>query len=237
MNYPGVLLCFSLYLLSPADGAAQTLSARLKAESPSALANAAQEKGNAVRGAVLFPQQKFACVNCHASGAKNLLGPDLTRLGDKTTDESLVVSLLFPSRVIRQGFESVTVVTRAGKTFTGRVVQENKDAITLRDTSPRRLLITLKRSEVDELIINKKSAMPDNLMDQLEDRQQFLDLVKYLMTLRDSGSEPSQLTPLAGGGKLTPQHQGLLILDQYLCTNCHQNDLVKTAIPPGRHRI
>ena len=113
----------------------QSLSEILKSEKTLSLAVAARERGSAVRGAVLFPLQKFGCSNCHVPGNDNLLGPDLTRLGEPTTDTHLVESLLQPSKVIRKGFETVTVVTVSGKSLTGRIIEQSPEKLVLRATS------------------------------------------------------------------------------------------------------
>ena len=44
------------------------------------------------------------------------LGPDLAKAGKEATDVYLVESVLLPSKVIKKGFETVTITTKAGKT-------------------------------------------------------------------------------------------------------------------------
>ena len=83
--------------------AAQTLSESLIQEGAAPLAVAAREQGDAVRGAILFSQQKLNCVKCHQSGAADLLGPDLNLLDQSATDSYIVESLLMPSKVIKKG--------------------------------------------------------------------------------------------------------------------------------------
>ena len=227
----GILCCLIFGIVD--RGEAQSLSTILKQESPDALAKSALEKGNAVRGAILFPQQKLTCTHCHAPGGQDLLGPDLTRLDKQVTDIALVESLLNPSKILRQGFETVTILTVDGKTVTGRILHKQPQQITLRDTSPQRKKITISTAQIEELVINKTSAMPEKLMDQLENRQQFLDLVRYLMTLRDTASQQVPLPEkrIVGGKKLSEDLQGLLLLDSHHCTTCHQNDLNPSSIP------
>ena len=64
-----------------------SLTERLKSESLAKLAEDARTKGNPIRGAILFPQQKLGCANCHVVGNDALLGPDLTRHEEKLPDE------------------------------------------------------------------------------------------------------------------------------------------------------
>ncbi|MAG93150.1 MAG: hypothetical protein CMJ48_05310 [Planctomycetaceae bacterium] len=214
---------------------AQTLSATLRAEGAASLAKAALEKGDAVRGAILFPQQKPGCANCHSTGPQNLLGPDLTRMGDEATPAYLVEAMLYPSKVIKKGFESSTVATVAGKVHSGRIVEQTPDKLVLRDSSPERPLIVLARDEIDEIAAIKTSAMPDDLVDQLANRQQFLDLLKYMMELKAAG--PTLETTLAhapGGGALDEPLQGLVLMGDFNCLACHEHDSAKTPVPPKR---
>ena len=201
---------------------AQSLSEQLNAESSAALASAAREKGDAARGAVLFPQQKIGCANCHGVGNDGLLGPDLTRLGPEATDVYLVEALLQPSKVIRKNFETVTVLTLAGQSIAGRVLEQNSERIVLRESIGDRRLITLARSDIDEIVPSNTSGMPDKLMDQLKDRQEFLDLVRYTMEISASGA--GAIVPSVhhrGGGVIRQELQGLVLLSEFNCTACH----------------
>ena len=199
----------------------QSLSEILKSEKTLSLAVAARERGSAVRGAVLFPLQKFGCSNCHVPGNDNLLGPDLTRLGEPTTDTHLVESLLQPSKVIRKGFETVTVVTVSGKSLTGRIIEQSPEKLVLRETSADRKLVTLNKSNIDQVVPNKVSSMPANLIDQLKDRGQFLDLVRYVMEISSAGTVRVQRVHAQGGGKVSEELQGLVLLNEFNCAACH----------------
>ncbi|MBC8355665.1 MAG: c-type cytochrome [Planctomycetes bacterium] len=213
---------------------AQSLSAELKAEAVTSLATAARQRGSAVRGAILFPQQKLGCTNCHAPGGKDLLGPDLTRMGDEATDAYLVEAMLYPSKVIKNGFESVTITTSAGKIHTGRVVAQSADTLELRDSSPDRRLIELARSDIDEMVPSKKSTMPDGFVDQLASRQEFLDLLRYMMEIKAAGPRPTPTTPVRSAGTriLSEELLGLVLLDEFQCAACHRDVLPKSKIPP-----
>ncbi|MFP6762403.1 MAG: hypothetical protein VB858_02255, partial [Planctomycetaceae bacterium] len=208
----------------------QSLSERLKAEPAAALAAAARQQGQAVRGAILFPQQKLGCTGCHAPGNEKLLGPDLTRLGQATTDVSLVEALLEPSRTIRKGFETVTIVTTAGKSVTGRILEQNPQTIVLRDTSPARRRIPLPRSDIEDMLPVKTSSMPDRLVDTLRDRQEFLDLVRYLMEIASTGSNRPPVDA-RNGETISQELQGYVLLKELHCGACHTNDVARTDIP------
>src|SRR5438094_57068 len=117
---------FALLMVAPSMQAAQppSLQAELAKERPAELAKAAREHGNAGRGALIFFQPALTCAKCHDAAGGTLLGPDLSRGGKDVTAEHLVESVLFPSKVIKKGYETVTVTTTDGRTITGLVAAE-----------------------------------------------------------------------------------------------------------------
>ena len=215
---------------SPAKSPSPTISQRLKAESAEALAADAREKGSAVRGAILFTQQKLACTRCHVAGAANPVGPDLNQLPRDTTGLALVESLLEPSKSIKKGFNSSSIVTTAGKIITGRIVEDRPERIIVQTSSGNLDRVTLARTEIDEIVPSDVSTMPDSLMDQLSSREQFLDLVRYLMEL--AAADKGHATPkLAMGGKsIDAELQGIVLLKDFNCAACHNDDVTGTQL-------
>jgi putative heme-binding domain-containing protein len=221
---------------------AVALEADLKSEPAESLSAAARKDGDAARGAILFHQPHTTCTKCHAvDGTSNGLGPDLTALPRETTDAQLVESLLQPSKFIRKGFELMTMATSDGRTITGLVVESNDQRIVLRDPAQPAQTITIARGDIVQQSAGNISAMPAGLVNQLSSRQQFLDLVRYLIELRDGGRAAA--TALAPPPALVAlqipeyeshiDHAGLLhglndaaftrgkaIYDR-LCANCH----------------
>ena len=228
--------------LSP-HARAQGLEAQLHAESASELAAAARASGDAQRGAVLFFQQQSACSKCHSVGNSkpNSLGPDLAKLGKEITDVELVESVLLPSKSIRKGFESVTVVTVDGKSLSALLVERTPDRIVVRDVQRGGEQTTVATADIEEVTVNATSIMPTGQMNQLNSRQQFLDLVRYLIEIRDGGaSRALELQPPASLLTFTvPEyeqhldHAGLIsewntdalargeAIYQRVCANCH----------------
>ena len=94
------LLFAVLILIGHSAARAQLPDADLQQVSARELAAAARELGDAARGAVVFFQPHMACSKCHAvvKAVASSLGPDLTTLGKEATDESLVESVLLPSK-------------------------------------------------------------------------------------------------------------------------------------------
>lgn len=222
---------------------AQSLDEELRRVPATELVALAKSEGDAVRGAVVFFQPFMACSKCHSvgTGRQNGLGPDLTTLGPTTTDEHLVESVLLPSKVIRKGFESVTVVTDDGKTVTALLVERSPDKVVLRDVARSGESTTIPLGRVEDLKINATSIMPAGQTNQLTSRRQFLDLLRYLMEIRDGGAtRAAQLQPPAALLTFTvPEyekhldHAGLIgtwndgafrrgeAIYQRVCANCH----------------
>ena len=160
------------------------LEKELLSENAVQLAELAMSRGNAARGKTLFYKSAAACFACHDPPAGTpRLGPDLTKLQTKMSDEDLVNSLLHPSQKIDKEFSQVTVLTTAGKTITGVRVSQNDDQVVLRNLA-QPTPITIAADEIEEVIESKVSLMPANLVRLLKDRQEFNDLMRYILQVR-----------------------------------------------------
>ncbi|MCU0879470.1 MAG: heme-binding protein, partial [Pirellulaceae bacterium] len=170
---------------------AQDLERQLASEPAATLARAAREEGDARRGAILFHQPHLACAKCHVEAEPaQRLGPDLAGPADEArriSDELLVEAILSPSKVIRPGFETIVVSTTDGESIQGLLVEDRADSLVLRDVGQAGKLITLSKKQIDRRQISAVSLMPAGQANQLTSRQQFLDLVKYLIEIRDGG--------------------------------------------------
>lgn len=218
------------------------LEGRLKSQGAAALAVAARAEGDAARGSIVFHQPHTTCTKCHAvDGSPSGLGPDLTSLPKETTDTQLVESLLEPSKAILKGFELVTVVTGDGRTITGLIVESSGQRIVLRDPVQSAQAIAIGRGDIERQSASSTSAMPTGLVNQLASRQQFLDLVRYLIELRDGGraAAATLAPPPALIALQIPEyeahvdHAGILrdvnaaafergkVIYERLCANCH----------------
>jgi putative heme-binding domain-containing protein len=248
------LACSLLALASTADlpPAPPTLEQQLAAETPTTLGQAARATGDARRGALIFHQPSLACASCHVSeGSAKTLGPDLAKLGKEETDAHLVESILAPSKVIRKGYETVTIVKESGETLTGLLDSEDAQTITLRDPSRDGQPLAIRRKEVEERKIGDVSLMPAGLVNQLAGRGAFLDLVRYLIEVADGGPErarqlrpsASELAPALPDYERDLDHAGLIAglgPESYergqkiylrVCANCHGTKTQVGSLP------
>ena len=177
----------------------QQLEQELLGESPAALAAEARQLGDPTRGAIVFHQQTLLCTKCHSTGepgAEKPLGPDLarpdpSRSADAKRPETyatfLVESVLAPSKFIREGYEPLVLVLADGRSVTGLVNEERSDSLSLRDAGQDGKQILVRKDEIDERSTSKQSIMPTGLANQLPSRQQFLDLIAYLVEIAAHG--------------------------------------------------
>src|SRR5271156_5944279 len=177
-------------LVSGADGvpAAGMIEPQLRGEDPAALAGEARRLGDIRRGALVFYQPALTCARCHVTegaGAAAPLGPDLSAIGKNVPDVELVESILDPSKVIKKGYETNTIVTDDGRTVTGLLLEERADAVVLRDPRQDGKAITIAKGRIEQRSNRGPSLMPAGLMNALTSRQQFLDLVRYLMEIAE----------------------------------------------------
>jgi quinoprotein glucose dehydrogenase len=136
------------------------------------------EGGDAARGRQLFWVRVHAsCHQCHRIGQEGgTAGPALTGIGGRQSREYLLESLLFPSKVIAPGYESVAVLLESGAIETGRVLRESDTELVLHGPDGREKVLA-------KAAIRKArrglSAMPDDL-GRLLTRRELRDLVEYL---------------------------------------------------------
>lgn len=189
-------LLLSLVAGAPAAEPPRTLHETLAKESVAALAQAARARGEAARGAVLFFQPFLTCAKCHDGEHGTQLGPDLAKIGREATAEYLIESMLFPSKVNRKGYEPVSVIAKDGRRYTGIVASDADGVVTLIDPAAAGKRVALRATEIEERSVSTQSLMPDGLINLLSDRQQFLDLAKYLIEIAEQGpSRAKELRP------------------------------------------
>ena len=182
-----LVLCLVLLpRLAHAQATPEALQVRLLQEPVSELAKAARERGDAGRGAVLFFQPFLACSRCHDAETGTQLGPDIAKAGEEATAEYLIESVLAPSKAIKRGYEPITVAITDGRVVTGLVVAEKNGTLELIDPAGgKRVLVPV--GDIEQRSIGAKSLMPEGLVNALTDRQQFLDLAKYLIEIAEGG--------------------------------------------------
>ncbi|WP_197168258.1 c-type cytochrome [Neorhodopirellula pilleata] len=162
------------------------------------------------------------------------MAPDLSRLDDKITDASLVESILEPSKAISEGYETLSVLTVDGRVFNGLVASQDDNLLVLRDSQDIDKLHAIPRVDVDESSPVKVSIMPGGLADQLTGRQQFLDLLRYVIDLKERGPANEMVRSHSSAiRELTAEMKGLILIRERNCTACHGSSSI-SALPAAR---
>ncbi|MFO0866107.1 MAG: hypothetical protein U0744_15915 [Gemmataceae bacterium] len=138
---------------------------------------AAEKANRAVLGRAVF--ERSACVKCHTSAtATTPLAPSLKGIAAQKADY-LIESILFPSKIIKTGFETEVLITKAGQSHSGLVKEEGNNFRVLNLDKD----VVVPKSEVEERTKQKLSIMPEGQEAQMS-RREFVDLILYLSTLK-----------------------------------------------------
>ena len=237
----------------------QLLEVQLKSEPLESLAKMARQNGDASRGALLFFKRELNCAKCHlAKDGVSQLGPELEKLGEQLKNQTdsqqvqhIIESLLKPSAKIREGYQTISLTDLEGKQLNQLLVKETDSAITYRDLDTAKTM-TVKKDDLDDWKKSTVSVMPEGLVNQLQSKTQFYDLVKYIAEITKGGPERAvQLRPI--GISLEPEplpeyearidHAGMLRslnqqsvqrgkkIYQLNCQSCHGNATEVGSMP------
>jgi len=136
--------------------------------------------GNADRGKALFTSA--GCVKCHTVDAhEEPKGPFLGDAGSKLDLKYICESITKPSAKIAQGFQTEHLVTTEGADYTGFLVKQSTDEVTIRDAAGK--LTTIAKSKIKSRTPLATSIMPEGLVDGMP-LDDFSSLLTYLQSLK-----------------------------------------------------
>lgn len=147
---------------------------------------AIEHPGDAQHGYKLFrlPSGPM-CIRCHTVfGEGAQVGPDLSDVAAKYGRDELLQSILAPSQRIAEGYNSIAFELTNGLVTFGQIKRETADTIEIYDTNGE--LKKLEKSDVESRTTSKTSVMPEGLA-ALMSKEDFADLVAYVLTLRGAG--------------------------------------------------
>ncbi len=131
-------------------------------------------KRNLRRGREVFARHCLACHRLKKEG--HAVGPDLAGV-IKKPDEAILLEFLNPSATIEPAFQSYTVVTAAGRIYTGTLAAESATSLTLR--REKGLTDTVLRKEIESVKASAVSLMPSNLFEKISPAE-IADAIAYL---------------------------------------------------------
>lgn len=133
-------------------------------------------KGDTGKGRALFTQQ--GCVACHSiRKGEPLKGPFMGQIGSIMNKERIAESILKPNASISQGFATVLINAKAGKTYMGFITEESADKLVMRNIAG--LVFTVKTSDIVSRKELENSMMPAGLANALS-YEEFASLVSFL---------------------------------------------------------
>lgn len=200
-NTAGVLSREVADLFRPVETA--SLPIQLQAENLESLAKEVELNGDAVRGEFIYRRPEMACMSCHALGGVGpKTGPDLVAVGAAANTAYIVDSILRPDNAIAEHYENVSLLTREGKVYVGVVEFQNEKEIVIRDTATGTPL-TVPRNSIRKQT-GMPSLMPAGLAANLNSRQEFLDLSKFVTSLGRPGPFAVSSAPMIRAWKVYP---------------------------------
>ena len=141
---------------------------------------------NPRRGARLFFHQ-LACGNCHRIGDYgNAFAPNLTNLGTRATPQIIAKSILDPSDVITEGFQTLIVETEAGRVHRGFLRQESGLNLELVDEKGH--IVQIPKAEIAHRQRQPISIMPNGFAEQYSTNV-IADLIAFITSETSKSTE------------------------------------------------
>ena len=131
------------------------------------------------RGERLFTQG--ACFKCHRfAGRGGIVGPDLTGVAGRFNAKNLLESLIEPSKVVSDQYQSTAFRMEDGKVVVGRIANAkgNRLMVMTDMLNPGRFTI-IRREDIEQMRPSVVSMMPEGILDTYTE-EEILDLLAYL---------------------------------------------------------
>ncbi|MFK8113632.1 MAG: PVC-type heme-binding CxxCH protein [Rubripirellula sp.] len=188
--------------------ASGSLTSDLLSEDLEALTEDVEKLGDPARGELVYRRKAVACTNCHAIGsAGSAIGPNLVAVGAAAKTKYLVQSILQPNDAIAEHYEARTFLLASGRVQTGIVTFRNEKEVVVRDSAQLGKEIRIQVDGIDDEL-PAKSLMPAGLADQLNNRGEFLDLVKFISVLGKPGDYANDESPVIRRWQVIGQPSG-----------------------------
>ena len=149
-------------------------------EEMAAFAELVMQQGDATRGEAIYSRENMRCVSCHRIDRKGgKVGPNLTAIGASSPLDYIIESLIAPAKNVKEGYNTLLVVTEDGQVVTGIPVSRSLSELVLRDATDKEVRVAI--ADIAEEAPGT-SLMPTGLIDGLS-REELADLVRYLAQL------------------------------------------------------
>ncbi|QOV92063.1 DUF7133 domain-containing protein [Humisphaera borealis] len=148
-------------------------------------AEIAKAKGNADNGKAVF---RRVCSSCHKALNEGVdYGPDMTGVATRLKKPELVESILEPNAKLDPKYATTNVDTKEGDSYTGFIVSETPEVLTLRIGGG--VNQPIKKSDIAKKVTLKQSSMPEGLAAGMS-AEEFIDLVEFLASQKQGAPKP-----------------------------------------------
>jgi putative heme-binding domain-containing protein len=129
------------------------------------------------------------CIVCHRfAGDGGATGPDLSQAAGRFQLKDMAEAIVDPSKVVSDQYRASTVIDTNGKEYTGKIVSETKDKITIVvNPEDSTKTVELLKANIDEMNPSPVSLMPKDLLKELNE-DEVNDLLAYLLSRGDKNS-------------------------------------------------
>ncbi len=131
--------------------------------------------GDIAKGRVIFNNRCGSCHRLFNEGSN--IGPELTGYDRKNLSE-LLTNIVDPNVFIREGYETYHITTTDKRSLVGTLESKSGSTLTVKSLSGE--LVMLNVDQVDKMVEQKASVMPEGLLNGLSD-EQLRDVISYIM--------------------------------------------------------
>lgn len=131
-------------------------------------------EADVARGHAVYRKICFQCHRARSEG--HAVGPDLVSVQNKSPDD-LLIAILDPNREAQPIYTTYTAATLQGQVYTGIIAAETAASLTLRRAEAKE--DTVQRDQLDELLSNGVSLMPEGVEKDLSP-QQIADVIAFI---------------------------------------------------------
>ena len=192
----------------------RSLAALLIKENRKALTAAVVKSGDPVRGEKIFRRKELACFSCHAIGpVGSHIGPNLVAAGAAAQTDYIIEAILEPNKTIAQHYENRLITLADGTIRMGAITYKGEKSIMIRDSAQAGREIRIATDTIKK-IKPMPSLMPAGLIDQLQTRQEFLDLARFVSLLGRPGPYANNESPVIRRWQISPGSANKLPVDK-----------------------
>ena len=144
-----------------------------------------QERGNALKGELVYHSAAMICVQCHAiGGAGGKLGPDMSTLGASAPLDYVIESVLVPAAKVKEGYHGVSYTLTDGGAVVGIPFEETGTSIRVRMPGGLEMEVVKAKIKSSEIL---GSLMPAGLVEALSEEDK-LNLFAFLGSVGRPGA-------------------------------------------------